>query len=130
MRRARQPRGGDPRLTPPARAIAARAVLERHRALNGVADAFEAKREVVSVGSELKLEVPLAWSDDEELDDLVIPQRRARTRWTLGRWVAVPRRVDEDLKPVAAKPHVERDDLARRALHTLPCSVDFEPHAP
>jgi ATP-dependent Lhr-like helicase len=72
------------------------------------------------VRAELQLQVALARTHNEELDDLVVPQSRAGPGVTLRLRIAVPRRDDVDLEPRAAHQMVAYLAAARSALGALP----------
>ena len=84
---------------------------------------------MVPVRTKLKLQVPVVSTYDEQLDDFVVPQRRARPGRALGRRVSMPGRVNPDLEPCVAQRRVDDDDLIDSAGVTLPSAVDFEAHA-
>src|SRR5690606_34802883 len=61
----------------------------------------EPQRQIMAVGSELELEVLLVAAEQEELDDLVVPEAVAASGRSGRRRIAMPCGLDLDLDRVA-----------------------------
>lgn len=97
----------EPGPTAPASARALDREVDRDLVRDDMPSAFEREREMVAVGTELELEVAIAVAEQEELDDLVIPESVAAAYGRRGRRIPVVRRLDLDL-----------DRAARTAIET------------
>ncbi len=124
----RKPGDGKARMAVPARPASLHPIIDWNIARDDPPSAFESEGEGVAVGAELELEVAIAFAEQEELDDLVVPEPIESARWAGGRWVAVARRLDLDLDRVAeAKLHAPVLFGAKR--FAVPCAAKLEAEA-
>lgn len=112
----------------PARTAALDRVLDGEIAGDDLAATGEAKREIVTVRAELELEVLLVASEQEELDDLEIPEALATARRTGRRRIAMASRLDLDLDRIA-EPEVEANVLVRSQRLVVPGPAKLEAEA-
>src|SRR5262249_54099679 len=80
----------------------------------------EVEHEVVAVRAELDLEIALVRAEEEELDDLVLPEPLGRPGRAHRRRVAVERRVDLEGERVALEARADEDAFGRRRTLAAP----------
>lgn len=122
MQAGRKPVEGQTRVPGPARSAPLDPEIDREIARDDPPSAFESEGEGVAVRAELELEVAIASAQQEELDDLVVPEPVVSARRTGGRRVAVTRRLDLDLDRV---PEAKLDSpvLIREERFAVPCAA-------
>ena len=82
------------------------------------------ERQVMPPRPNLQLEIAAIRTEQEELDDLVLPEAFTATRGGRGKWIAVPGRVDAQLQAARRCFERERDLLIARDRQAVPSVGD------
>lgn len=124
----RKPVERDAGLAAPALGFALCAERDRNAARDDVASSRELEPQVMSVGAELDLQVAIAVSQQEELDDLEFPERGGGSRRRVGRRVGVKGGVDVNFQLVSVGIETDFDvrELARGERLSVPGAADLE----
>ncbi len=123
QRRARRP--GPPR---PALRASADRVLDDEVARDDVPPPRQTQRQIVAMRTELELEILLVDAEQEELDDLVVPESVAASGRPGRRRIAVTGGLDLDLDGVAES-ELDRSELAGQQGLVVPGPAKLEVEA-
>lgn len=101
-------------------------VVELRVAGEQISCAVQLEREVVPVRPELELEVALVCAEQEQLDDLPLPEAIEAASWSGWRVVSVPRGVDDNPQSAASRGHLHGSVLEGARRRSIPCRLDAE----
>lgn len=124
----RQRRALDPRATRPAIRVDLRRVLDGEITRDDTPPPGKPQREIVAMRSELELEVLLVAAEQEELDDLVVPESVAAPGRSGRRQIIVVRSLDLDLDRIT-EPELDASELVHAQGLVVPGPAKLEAEA-